>query len=64
MSCASSSLPAYQRTKRSSLHFQSDQDQDQPASTEFHARNPALLLQSWEQNILEYLNILLEAAVP
>ena len=45
-------------------HSQSDQDQDQPASTEFHARNPALLLQSWEQNILEYLNILLEAAVP
>ena len=26
------------------------------ASTGFYARNPALLLQAWKQNILEYLN--------
>ena len=49
----STSVPEYQR---SSLHFQSDQDQYQQASTGFHARNPALLLQAWKQNILEYLN--------
>ena len=59
-SYASSSLPAYQSTsvlvyQLSSLHFQSNQDQYQQASTGFHARNPALLLQAWKQNILEYL---------
>ena len=51
--CQSTSVLVYQL---SSLHFQSNQDQYQQASTGFHARNPALLLQAWKQNILEYLN--------
>merc|ERR1711888_139963 len=57
----STRVPAYQSTsvlayQLSSLHFQSDQDQYQQASTGFYARNPALLLQAWKENILEYLN--------
>ena len=57
----STRVPAYQSTsvlvyQLSSLHFQSDQDQYRQASTGFHGRNPALLLQAWKQNNLEYLN--------